>query len=606
MLQNKIDKKTDTSINLDLLKMLPNKIVVEKKGGNYLEAWKRIESIFSAFKIMSRCNTHYRLTPVRFFKNNNADLQNECICTFCKVTYKNKVNNLSCKCKMSSETSSVHGKSRSIAACVALCMHAIVNNATNFSSHVNNLCFLSHLAVCRSYSFIVQQKKEVASVQHVNDMSPELINVIKKRSDKNKKMIMNTPLSMGSADLEELMHDLYVTSAISQIGIGKIGNGRRKRKRQSENGKKTKETDRDIFDQSDACNRANVCGSHKGIRTMSNAFRSTVPSLGDTDKTSRGTIIKSHVLDIQTLTRRKSKHNKTSKIDKNKTDLKLQHTCKVSYEKLRKELKVFQKQWQNKQNQKDKLSQQPQKTNNEFNLQKGNVLQRRFVSSLTINARRRPSNRARVSNAFHVKKVPQVKTCTVNNVIVKNKSSKVLSKLKSYKTAFFNTTLSRFIKKHKARPKPSCLLKKQTDKVQNIQKPLRREFIRRKSQLTNIVPGNIVKRHHANIRMASSVKTASLKKRAKCKGRENKLANDVTLNNVETTKDTLQNAGLQKFSKSVHDTSSSSSSSSSSSDTDSISSDNNSYDAKAHDRLGDTDNVSISSGDFDFMATGFG
>ena len=226
--------KRQICVNSELFSSLLKSTTVKVNGVEIT----MFDELAKSVHVMSRCNTHYRLTPSRFLRKAPVACQqgNECTCSFCEEFWRTHSCCRDCMCEASAETASIHGKTRAISACVAVCVHAHLSRATNFDSHINTLAYAAHLPVCRNISIL--RGGGIPDVQHVSSMSLDDVKAGDVRVKQLLEKLKSGVASVTRQELEELLKGLYLASAISQIGFGKIGNGTRKPRQSSLNRRK--------------------------------------------------------------------------------------------------------------------------------------------------------------------------------------------------------------------------------------------------------------------------------------------------------------------------------------------------------------------------------
>ena len=135
----------------------------------------------SYMRIYSRSNrTHYKAVPGYIME---PPMCRPCDCAFCSSnTF------LGCDCSHTSETHSMHGKSRGISLIASCLLHAIRANASSLYQHVARVLQNAHALVCRCdehklpnhvFRMTVEQKdairkrKGVASLQRLREMDTQ-------------------------------------------------------------------------------------------------------------------------------------------------------------------------------------------------------------------------------------------------------------------------------------------------------------------------------------------------------------------------------------------------------------------------------------------------
>lgn len=185
------------------------------------QAYERFLGIISIF---SRNNTHYKITPCAITLSRKCEC---CICTKLNVMEFNM-----CDCTLTSETISIHGKTRSLALCSALCMHACKSGATDITAHIQNMCVIGHTSVCRTpiekalQDRISNKTPSGVPIVCINALSEVDVRIIHNRLGATRTELLKNPQKCSLYDLEQFICDSYNTSTISQVGTEKFGTRR--------------------------------------------------------------------------------------------------------------------------------------------------------------------------------------------------------------------------------------------------------------------------------------------------------------------------------------------------------------------------------------------
>ena len=211
---------TTTDTERRIVSILPS----ARSSRDFAQAAKiseRMRSFFDIMHVFSRRNTHYRVVPT-CFSSSYSCLAEPCRCEACCANPRAQKSNI-CKCTMTAETASVHGKSRAIALCVVLFMHALRANATNIASHIHTLCRIAHQCVCRCSSTLgTSTNGALCPQKHVRFMSSTEVSDAVARANATRKRALSSPTAFTKAELLAAVTDLYIASAISQVGHAKF------------------------------------------------------------------------------------------------------------------------------------------------------------------------------------------------------------------------------------------------------------------------------------------------------------------------------------------------------------------------------------------------
>lgn len=212
-----------STIKGDVMQFLPLCQIGSMGEESDTESVASMKRFMGVISIFSRNNTHYKVAPIVLQPIGGCD------CNECKA-YKGKRFCDICKCGEDSETVAVHGKSRAAALCTALLAHAYKSQATDTAAHINLLCAIGHSGTCRTPTYCNGNSRDgntfITEACHLKDLSMSDIRIIQHRADASKKLLAVTPLAPSLETLKQFICDLYVTSAISQVGIGKFGKRR--------------------------------------------------------------------------------------------------------------------------------------------------------------------------------------------------------------------------------------------------------------------------------------------------------------------------------------------------------------------------------------------